>query len=329
MTYVLFFSSKAVEIMSSIYEPRWRILVTIIISFVTIYWYATIAFVYYGDDFNQAVTGSNQTLRKTLVLIFDAWHNAGLGGFLADNGSSAVYRESDDEKIFRTKDSRLAYDFSFFFIVTTLLFSILSGVIIDNFGEKRATNDSIADKQSERCFICDVNSSDLLDFENHYKYKHNIWDYLFYIGYLREMDENQRTDFRDIHAYNCLQEGKNYWFPVYKEFAITKARDQRPKDILGEVIEDSTTKRSKKKKSSEDYYHNNSLKMSSDVKEKVVNLDAKFGKENKEMKESIHEIKEMIRSIQKEIEERKRREEKEKEGQGDGNQEEMRVNGVQ
>jgi len=144
--YLLSFSPQILEVINAVWEPRNRIISTILLSAVILYWFAIIAYVYFGSDFDQTVGSSN--------VIFDSWYKYGLGAFLSDNGKSAIMETVDEANQIKIRGPRMTFDFLFFFIVPTLLLSILSGIIIDNFGERRSHSDTINEKKSQRCFIC-------------------------------------------------------------------------------------------------------------------------------------------------------------------------------
>ncbi|CAI2371227.1 unnamed protein product [Moneuplotes crassus] len=217
LLYMVIFSPQILEMTNALWKPKKRIFSTIILSSMVLYWFAILAYVYFGSDFNYIIPDSNQTLTRTLAVIFDSWYKFGLGAFLTENGKSAIVEEINGENQYNLNGARLAFDFGFFFIVPTLLLSILSGIIIDNFGTRRSVSDNIRKKQSEQCFICGKASSDLPDFEEHCKFHHNIWDYMYYIGFIKAMTVTQRTDYRDIYVMQCLTLNQNDWFPAYNE----------------------------------------------------------------------------------------------------------------
>jgi len=219
MTYLVIFSPQILEVTRAVWIPRKRIVSTVVLSTIILYWFAIIGYVHFSKDFDEVVKGSNQNIRRTLVVIFDSWYKFGLGGFLADNGQPAI---KDDDENYSTKGSRIAFDFLFFFIVPTLLLSIISGIIIDNFVERRANSDTISERQNDQCFVCGRKPNEIADFKQHTKFEHNIWDYMFYIGYLKSMKAEDLQDYTDIHVRKCLDDENNDWFPAYQDFVLEK-----------------------------------------------------------------------------------------------------------
>lgn len=77
------------------------------------------------------------------------------------------------------------FDFSFFVIVNIGGFCLLFGVIVDTFGELRNARKKIEKELREKCFICGLGMEDFeartLDWGQHIKEEHNLYDYLNYI----------------------------------------------------------------------------------------------------------------------------------------------------
>jgi len=153
MAYLVIFSPHILEVTNAVWNPKKRILSTVALSAIVLYWFAIVAFVYFGNDFNGVVKDSNIALVNCLIVIFDSWYKFGLGAFLADNGRSAIMEEDAGENLYKPKGPRIWYDFFFYFFVPTLLLNILSGIIIDNFGEKRSKSDTIRHRQNDQCFV--------------------------------------------------------------------------------------------------------------------------------------------------------------------------------
>mmetsp|Transcript_31213 Transcript_31213/g.30746 ORF Transcript_31213/g.30746 Transcript_31213/m.30746 type:complete len:457 (-) Transcript_31213:46-1416(-) len=215
ITYLTLFSPQILEVTAAIWMPRQRIISTVVLSSIILYWFAVIAYVYFGNDFHEIVGGSNQSMTRMLVVIFDSWYKFGLGNFLSDNGMPAIQDSNYD---YEAKTGRILFDFLFFFVVPTLLLSILSGIIIDNFFERRSQRDTINERQNDQCFVCGIKANELPDFYNHTRFKHNLWGYMFYIGYIRAREDEELQNYVNMHVKNCLDEDINEWFPAYRDF---------------------------------------------------------------------------------------------------------------
>ena len=79
-----------------------------------------------------------------------------------------------------------------------LLFgNIVSGIILDAFAKLREDNESLDYDKSNYCYICNVSREKLekdgMKFNEHILEKHFLWNYVFYIIYLREKNSTDYT----------------------------------------------------------------------------------------------------------------------------------------
>lgn len=108
---------------------------------------------------------------------------------------------------YRAYASRVTYDVFFFVIIIVLLLNIIFGIIIDTFGKLREDAAEKNRLQTEYCFICGLpkESFEVVSFEKkeknvgsgyssafmaHIKTEHNMWDYIFFLIYLKSKDDN-------------------------------------------------------------------------------------------------------------------------------------------
>lgn len=142
--------------------------------------------------------------------------NGGIGNYL--NQSYAVKEDS-----INLDYERLIYDNIEFLLITLLLIAIISGIIIDKFGELRSRREeNIADAKSS-CFICGRETKDIdkdltcPSFEFHVQLQHNLWDYVYFIAYLKFQEEHNPAGFSALEKYVIDKINKNdaSWFPSY------------------------------------------------------------------------------------------------------------------
>ncbi len=91
---------------------------------------------------------------------------------------------------------RAIYDISNFLILAVIMIAIITGMIIDAFGASRDHRHEVDENQAGMCFICGIESSQFdraKGFRIHYKEEHNMWNYLYFLAYLKEKDENEYT----------------------------------------------------------------------------------------------------------------------------------------
>lgn len=121
-------------------------------------------------------------------------------------------------------------------IVIILVFSaVVSGIIIDAFAEKRSTNNSIRNDILNTCFICNIEREDFeqlnLNFKQHVREEHNLWDYAFFRLYLESKDAIDYTGLETFCS-SQIRDKKISWFPIKKAIKI-EGRNKEKKDLPG------------------------------------------------------------------------------------------------
>jgi len=93
---------------------------------------------------------------------------------------------------------RVAFDLTFYVVLGVLLFNLVTGVMIDTFGnlrDERAKRDDILENE---CFMCGLGRTQYeqmgpeYSFAKHKSEDHGMWNYIHFIVYLHKRDE---TDF--------------------------------------------------------------------------------------------------------------------------------------
>ena len=121
------------------------------------------------------------------------------------------------------------YNFFFVFIVQIVIPGIISGIIIDTFAAQREANDDMNEDVENVCFICNLPREDFeasnIEFDDHIKYDHNCWKYLWYIIYL---NQKKRTDFNGIEQYCLDQSNQNLskWLPLRVAKALARTTEK-------------------------------------------------------------------------------------------------------
>lgn len=112
---------------------------------------------------------------------------------------------------------RIFFDISFFLFIIVILLAIIQGFIIDAFGALRDQLQGVEDELGNNCFICGI-GKDYLDgiphgFEIHVKKEHNLANYLFFLMYLINKDENDYTG-QETYVWKMYQERCWDFFPA-------------------------------------------------------------------------------------------------------------------
>jgi hypothetical protein len=174
------------NIIKAVQNTKARLLATLTLLMIVIFWFCVVAFMYLQSDFNSNLPQSCSTLFKCLITVIDSWYKAdgALGGFLSGEVSAIGKGNA-----YRADAFRIVFDLLFFTIIGTLLFEVLSGLITDSFSELRSKELELKNLQESKCYICDKDKDDIPNFEHHTKYEHNIWDYFMFIHHTVHTDE--------------------------------------------------------------------------------------------------------------------------------------------
>eukprot|EP00824_Muranothrix_gubernata_P005809 TRINITY_DN17588_c0_g1_i1.p1 TRINITY_DN17588_c0_g1~~TRINITY_DN17588_c0_g1_i1.p1 ORF type:complete len:193 (-),score=45.55 TRINITY_DN17588_c0_g1_i1:9-587(-) len=131
-----------------------------------------------------------------------------------------------------TKDEEtfgmFAYNLTYTILVILIMVAIISGIIIDSFGELRDTKRKIEDDMNDKCFVCSIDRDQIEHkgggFIRHIKQEHNMWDYLFFRMYL---DEKPRTEFTGQESYvrELIDKKEIKWFPINRAMSLEAKLD--------------------------------------------------------------------------------------------------------
>ena len=208
---LVIYVDSLMEVVLALWIPKYRIAWTLLLTLCVLYVYSAISFTQFRNNYSQNIPNSCDTIYDCLITITDQWYkNGDLGAFLS-NQVPAIQENST----FHVSWGRFFFDLVFFIVVPTLLVNIVSGIIIDNFGERRSKRDQLTEFQRSRCFICGKLDNDILDFRHHTKYVHNCWDYVYYIGFLKNTKIEQLKDYTDIYVKGMIENNNTEWFPCY------------------------------------------------------------------------------------------------------------------
>ena len=207
----IIYVDSLMEVILAIWVPKYRIAWTLLLTLGVLYIYAALSFTQFRKDYSQNIANSCDSVYNCLITISDQWYkNNALGGFLSTQVPAIVQNST-----FKVNWGRFFFDLIFFIAVPTLLVNIISGIIIDNFGERRSKRDELREYQQSRCFVCGKLDNDISDFSHHTKFIHNCWDYVYYIGILKNTDFKDLKDSTDIYVKKMIEDNNSEWFPCF------------------------------------------------------------------------------------------------------------------
>ncbi|XP_036879707.2 inositol 1,4,5-trisphosphate-gated calcium channel ITPR3 isoform X2 [Manis javanica] len=161
---------------------------------------------------------STERACDTLLMCIVTVMNHGLrnGGGVGD----ILRKPSKDESLF---PARVVYDLLFFFIVIIIVLNLIFGVIIDTFADLRSEKQKKEEVLKTTCFICglerDKFDNKTVSFEEHIKFEHNMWNYLYFIVLVRVKN---KTDYTGPESYVAqMIKNKNLdWFPRMRAMSL-------------------------------------------------------------------------------------------------------------
>jgi len=204
------------SLLKAIWEPKFAILGTIVLMFLIMYFFVIISYNSFPTDYPDGdcyslwtcfISSTDQTLK-----------NSGMGNYL---NSSYTVTDNSLEMDYE----RLIYDNLEFLLITLLLIAIISGIIIDKFGELRGRREENEADKKASCFICGIGSKDINrnlsspDFDTHVKLQHNLWDYVYFIAYLRFQEKYSPAGFSAVEKYviKKINDNDPSWFPSFQQ----------------------------------------------------------------------------------------------------------------
>uniref|UniRef100_A0A5F8H1Y0 Inositol 1,4,5-trisphosphate receptor n=1 Tax=Monodelphis domestica TaxID=13616 RepID=A0A5F8H1Y0_MONDO len=241
------------NVIKSVTRNGRSILLTALLALILVYLFSIVGFLFLKDDFilevdrlpdnkskGCSVLGGVMTIDKTCIVLCimnlippppkplsstlelilgfgsmaEEWYGLGNGGQVTCPGPS------QQESLF---PARVIYDLLFFFIVIIIVLNLIFGVIIDTFADPRSEKQKKEGILKNPCFICglerDKFDNKTVSFEEHIKYEHNMWNYLYFIVLVRVKN---KTDYTGPESYVAqMIKNKNLdWFPRMRAMSL-------------------------------------------------------------------------------------------------------------
>ena len=209
------------NILKSFYDKFYSLFICLILTFLIIYVYNWLVMFYMRDTINfeniieyqsgQYITEHfcHSSIQCLLIMI-----NYGTRCYA---GISEILPMLSTKNNINMYLGRFIYDLTFFIIVTMIMGNVTLGLIVDNFGELRDEAYNYENDKNNICFICQLSRDGCLlkniDFDEHIKKEHNLWNYVYFLIYLHLYNPN---DFSRIEGlvWDKLPEKKYTWFPI-------------------------------------------------------------------------------------------------------------------
>ena len=217
ITYIIYKSETLRDVLRSIVEPYKQIAMTMTLYFALAWGFAVCIFFWLNSEYNEIVQDGCEHLWTCFLTTFDQGYKTGAGPGAA---ISNPYSARTDDTVNMEVD-RYIFDYIVYFVLVVLVFSILTGIIIDKFSELRERANSLENDNRSICFICDQTAADLDKkigyggFNNHTFFDHNKWDYVFFLSYLRDKKSQRMVSMTESEriVYEKYITDDNSWLP--------------------------------------------------------------------------------------------------------------------
>jgi hypothetical protein len=216
-----------IHILNSVGKNSGMLMQAGLLGMLFLYLYTMVGFLAFNEEYNE---GMCDDMWRCLL------HHMNIG--LRSGGGIGDAMDGSTSTDFL---SRLIFDFSFWMILIVILIAIVSGVIIDTFGEMR---DSLKAKKAfmqHFCFICGLENSEfernLVNFRDHTSHEHGVLDYVWLLLHVKnKMDHGKamltgQEGFVDSHQKAGTLE---QLFPVGQAMCLMMSDSTLDEDVEGE-----------------------------------------------------------------------------------------------
>ena len=121
--------------------------------------------------------------------------------------------------------NRVLFDLSFFVWISLLLYNIVTGLMVDTFSALREEDSVRKNRLENECFVCGFTREAYEDvgggfhFDVHTKDEHSIWNYFFFLVYLKEKDPNEMNGV-ETYVLLLLEKGDLGWIPARTSWLV-------------------------------------------------------------------------------------------------------------
>ncbi len=103
------------------------------------------------------------------------------------------------------------------FVIVKLIFvTLVFSLTINSFKNYKQYIDQITDERNNLCYICQLHRTKFdkqgVDFDDHIKNAHNVWNIIYYIIYLELKDQTEFTGIEN-QVYEKIWKGDFKWIP--------------------------------------------------------------------------------------------------------------------
>ena len=86
-----------------------------------------------------------------------------------------------------------------------------------------------------KCFICDIERDDFekeaVSFDNHVKYEHNLWNYVYFMLHIR-FKSSLNHNGTESYVYKKFWKDDLSWFPMKRAMGLKKKQEEEEDKVI-------------------------------------------------------------------------------------------------
>jgi hypothetical protein len=195
-----------------------ELILTFILWIIVVYYFSIFGYSFFRDSF--PFENDCNTMYRCFATLFyqNNKMDNGIGGYLNNK-----YIEANAKKK-NPFDKRFWYEELFNLILKILIVQMVSGIIIDNFAVLRDQETEMISDMKNICTICSLKREEIVkiynkygkNYNDHIKYDHKIFNYIFYIIYLYKKDNTEFTGMESYVNDLVFVQKDITWFPNHQ-----------------------------------------------------------------------------------------------------------------
>jgi hypothetical protein len=134
---------------------------------------------------------------------------------------------------------RIVLDLMFWILIVTIMMNLVLGIIVDTFSQLREQQAFVDSEKTSKCFICSLPAYRFEKtkggFEKHITKDHNMWMYLYYSIYLKEISTAARTDLQSYLHKEWVEQRNHAPFPI-KRALVVESTEKDPGDMVQGIM---------------------------------------------------------------------------------------------
>ena len=201
----------------SIYVKGPELLATLILLVILVYFYTNIGFFFFNSNYATTLEDQDDNYCSSLVFCFLTNIDAGIR---ARGGTGDMMIKVSFERHTTNYIKRVFFDVTYFLICIIIMIDLVFGIILGTFAEMREQERIQVMDKYNHCFICDETRANLEknkeDFKTHNEITHNLWNYTYYMIYLKNAELNDLNAI-DTFARKSLDKKSPLFLPSWKD----------------------------------------------------------------------------------------------------------------